>query len=33
MGFVEVTRDFHFPEARFTGGVGILFEILLQKRG
>ena len=33
MGFVEVTRDFHFPGTRFTGGVGILFEILLQKRG
>ena len=24
-GFVEVTRDFWFPTAEFTGGVGVLF--------
>jgi ribosomal protein S18 acetylase RimI-like enzyme len=24
-GFVELTRDFYFPNARFEGGVGILF--------
>ena len=33
LGFVEVTRDFHFPQARFTGGVGILFEADLTRRG
>lgn len=25
LGFVEVTRDFWFPETSFSGGVGILF--------
>lgn len=28
-GFVEVTRDFSFPKATFSGGEGILFEIEL----
>ena len=27
LGFVEVTRDFHFPGVEFTGGVGILFRV------
>ena len=27
LGFVEVTRDFSFPNVTFTGGVGILFEV------
>jgi len=26
-GFVEMTRDFSFPDVTFTGGVGILFEV------
>jgi ribosomal protein S18 acetylase RimI-like enzyme len=26
-GFVELTRDFYFPNTTFMGGVGILFEI------
>ncbi len=32
-GFVEVTRDFVFPNVSFTGGVGVLFRIdLTQQR-
>ncbi len=27
LGFVEVTRDFSFPDVTFTGGVGILFKV------
>jgi len=30
LGFVEVTRDFSFPNVTFTGGVGILFEMDLR---
>jgi hypothetical protein len=29
-GFVEVTREFFFPNTTFTGGEGILFEIDLK---
>jgi ribosomal protein S18 acetylase RimI-like enzyme len=29
-GFVELTRDFTFPGARFDGGVGILFRVDLE---
>lgn len=31
-GFVEITRDFYFPNTTFTGGVGILFEASLASR-
>jgi ribosomal protein S18 acetylase RimI-like enzyme len=30
-GFVEVTRDFLFPNTTFTGGVGVLFEVDLRR--
>ena len=29
LGFVEVTRDFWYPDTSFTGGVGILFRAAL----
>ncbi|MGH7178577.1 MAG: GNAT family N-acetyltransferase [Tepidisphaeraceae bacterium] len=29
-GFTELTRDFHFPGTSFTGGVGILFQVVLR---
>jgi ribosomal protein S18 acetylase RimI-like enzyme len=31
-GFVEVTRDFYFPNVTFSGGVGILFRVELTSR-
>jgi len=31
VGFVEVTRDFSFPDASFEGGEGILFRVDLAK--
>lgn len=32
LGFVELTRDFHHPHARFAGGVGVLFVCELRPR-
>jgi len=32
-GFREVTRDFHFPNVTFQGGVGALFERRLGRTG
>ena len=29
LGFTEVTRSFSFPRVSFTGGVGILFELVI----
>jgi RimJ/RimL family protein N-acetyltransferase len=33
LGFVELSRDFWYPDVSFTGGEGVLFGITLRDQG